>query len=117
MAESKIKPIPNIEVDSGWQELTDATKFSRSIYYRKIGKLVQVIVDGISFVSPVTSSFYSIATLPSDYRPSKLQYASASGDIDYPALMSISTNGTLGLYKEKNTSIASLFCDVMFFTD
>ena len=104
-------------VDSGWQELTDTTKFSRSIYYRKIGKLVQVIVDGISFVSPVTSSFYAIAALPSGYRPSKLQYASASGDFDYPALMSLSTNGTLGLYLEKNSSIASFFCDVMFFAD
>ena len=117
MAESKIKPIPNIEVDSGWQELTDTTKFTRSIYYRKIGKLVQVIADGITFVSPVTSSFYSIATLPSGYRPSKTQYASASGDFDSPALMSIGTSGGLGLYLEKNTSITSFYCDVMFFTD
>jgi len=107
--------------DSGWQELTDATKFTGKIYYRKIGNLVEISSNSLTLVDELTSaSGITIATLPEGYRPAKLSVVVAGCTYDL-VYARYNTNGNIGIFKNRNS--ASLPTDypfylaTMFYTD
>ena len=92
--------------DSGWLSLTNAdatTGFSGTIYYRKIGKLVQVKAYQIK-LKKALSSDVTIQSVPSGYRP-PTTIATWGGSKDYyPTLVLIGTGGNIHLYNTQGNA-------------
>lgn len=94
--------------DSGWQSLTNNTKFSGTIYYRKIGKMVEVVAYQITLASALSSASVVLAQLPSGYRPSYNTYGSAGINNSYGGNILIYTNGEILFSKNyHDTSIST----------
>ena len=64
--------IPQPSRDSGWKTLTGSS-YSGSIYYRKIGNVVEVLADDLSGISGSVNFGY----LPAEYLPSHTVFAPA----------------------------------------
>ena len=93
--------------DSGWQELTNSTVFKGTIYYRKIGSLVQIYSNDTKLENELTLNSIALTSgIPNGYRPENtLTFSTCSvgaGGVASPAVMRITSNGTLTLYKPMN---------------
>lgn len=56
--------------DSGWKTLTDGTsKYSGTIYYRKIGKICHVSTTSVKILEKLSNAALTLDTLPDGYRP------------------------------------------------
>jgi hypothetical protein len=75
---SAINEVQESVEDTGWINLTPATGTWTSLRYRVVGKLVQ-IVGYASSLTVSNASVGTVATMPSDYKPSVTVYSFATG--------------------------------------
>lgn len=95
--------------DSGWLPLT-STSFTGTIYYRKIGKLVQFNAENIKSTSAINAnSGWSLGQLvPSEYRPSKLATIAVRWyDLKVPSTGFIDASGYITLFAPINSAVAT----------
>jgi len=90
--------------DTGWINLTPATGTWTSLRYRRIGKLVQV--EGYASSLTVSNGAAgTIATIPSEYRPSVTQYGTATGASGWIGrVYVVASNGNIAIDACKTTT-------------
>jgi len=89
--------------DSGTLSYTNATKFSGTIYYRKVGNELTVWTDSsnVKLASALSSASVTLGQLPSGYRPSKQAYYWA-GNATHHGVITIDTSGNMTFWKDTN---------------
>lgn len=97
--------------DSGWKSLTNASVYSGTIYYRKVGSVIHIFGGAINLASNLSANSYiTLGTLPSGYRPSKDIILSAFINTNLvnnkPIALRIITQGDIYLYSN-NEAIAT----------
>ena len=85
--------------DSGWQSLTNADVFNGTIYYRKIGDIVEVIGSQISFKAEVTTNQITMGTLPSGYYPKVYAVSMCGNSFNPYGYVLISSSGNITFWK------------------
>lgn len=94
--------------DSGWKSLTNASVFSGTIYYRKIG-IITVIASGSLTLADGTTitgtSGKSLGTLADGYAPSGHNFVTpVTSTHASPATVTIATSGNMVVYKNRSES-------------
>lgn len=92
--------------DSGWKTATLQNSTTGSIYYRKIGKVVNVICYDIKMGQAVSSSYLTIATIPDGYRPKVNCFTVGmqhSGGRAYMWKINITASGDIIVYSSGDT--------------
>ena len=113
MATGTIKKYVEV-TDSDWQEWTNPSVFTGTIYYRRIGVFGVIAFTGIKFVSETSSGNIDLGTLPASYgmTPANLFTASAriytGGTSNYTSVFTVYETGSHGaalrLYKDPSIS-------------
>ena len=96
MAEGNIPKYMSGE-DSGWLT-TNSSAITGNVEYRKIGNVVQIVLEGIALTSTLTSSYVLIATIPVGYRPSK-GYKFPLAPFNDFGMVGVFENGSVYIYK------------------
>ena len=94
--------------DSGWKTLTNASAFTGSIFYRKIGNIGIVEAYQITLASTLTSATgVVLGALPEGYRTSRvvMGYAQFSGSRPPGVIQLAVSTGNISLFKNSNESI------------
>lgn len=92
--------------DSGWKTATMKNSTTGSIYYRKIGNIVNVICYDIKMGQAVNASYLNIATIPDGYRPKVACFTVGmqhSGAGVYMWKINIMQNGDIYVYSSGDT--------------
>ena len=110
--------------DSGWQTLTNATYFSGTIYYRKVGQMVEIRGASLQMVNAIAANgSQNIASgnaLPAGYRPSSpnVVIPLATKRMSSPGIVSISNAGGITIYANESEDVPSgqaLYFQTMYF--
>lgn len=98
--------------DSGWKSVTNASAFSGTIYYRKIGHFGEIYAYNIKLANPVSdSSQHVLATIDSAYAPDK-GFSMNVGSRYIIAQLLVGSDGKISIYK--NTSSQNITTDHTF---
>lgn len=95
--------------DSGWQTLTNSSVFSGTIKYRKIGNFVILYLYSVNLKSALSKGDnVDLGTIASGYRPAANTEATIAsvGSGASGAMLSIRSNGKLGLYPAPGLGIS-----------
>lgn len=105
----------NTLVDSGWLEHTH-TNFSGKIYYRKIGKVVEMMAFQITLATALTGLNVSFGYIPSGYRPDSHEAIVICGSRAGWGQITIATNGLIYFYKPASVTSWDTTMNINFAT-
>ena len=109
--------------DSGWLSYTDSSIFSGTIYYRKIGNLVQITQKDLYLKAQLNAhSQITLGIIPDGYRPSYITAGSVttwsdiSKEVNYQFI--VNSSGHLYLYSNSLPILTTynIFISAMYFT-
>lgn len=91
--------------DSGWLTLTNSSVFNGTIYYRKIGNLVEIIGTQLKLITDLTDGAGRVlATLPSGFRPQRNTYFFAGNpNTNGIGMGTVSSNGEIRFQKNSTS--------------